>query len=254
MEQIGRNGKDSLLKDMRYFILKFNSVAIQEHNDKIQTFGNALLRLQNGFDNINEKEKVKKNETFKREFKKLILKIQDAQENGQWRKTHFNIFETLGIQRNETVHSNLIAWLLNPEEAHGLGDVFLRKFVKQIFKKELPLYFPVDVNRELREGADQPDIIVEGNNWWLVIENKIDSPEGEKQTLRYAQRWKAKGKIGENVFLILLSPSQLEPESNDFCSISYRTIRELLENIQFQGDSNILSHHFIEHILLNFEE
>lgn len=37
-----------------------------------------------------------------------------------------NIFEVLGITKTEIRHSNFLAWLLDPKEAHGLGDRFLR--------------------------------------------------------------------------------------------------------------------------------
>ena len=32
-----------------------------------------------------------------------------------------NIFEVLGITKTEIRHSNFLAWLLDPKEAHGLG-------------------------------------------------------------------------------------------------------------------------------------
>lgn len=35
----------------------------------------------------------------------------------------FNIFRTLRIEKAEIRHSNVLAWLLNPEESHGLGCV-----------------------------------------------------------------------------------------------------------------------------------
>lgn len=34
----------------------------------------------------------------------------------------FNIFTTLDIINTEIRHSNVLAWLLDPSENHGLGD------------------------------------------------------------------------------------------------------------------------------------
>jgi len=44
----------------------------------------------------------------------------------------FNIFEALGVVRQELRHSDFLAFLLDPNEAHGLGDVFVRQFLLRI--------------------------------------------------------------------------------------------------------------------------
>jgi hypothetical protein len=187
------------------------------------------------------------------EFNRLISTVELMQKRGLWRKTYFNLFEVFGYQRLEDAHSNILAWLLNPKEAHSLGVAFLRGFVDKVFNiKDLPANFSVKVFREKQEGKNRPDIVVEDNNWWLVIENKIDSNEQEDQTKRYADKWKRKGKIGENVLLAYVHPTGQQPESHDFIPVSYRTIREFLETMNFQGDSNVLIRHFTNHIFLDF--
>jgi hypothetical protein len=253
VKTIRANKDDHRLKNMGDFLLSFKHATVQEREEHIQNFRSGLLRLRDGFATIYEREEVQRVGEFKMAFHGLISAVKEARERGVWRKTYFNLFATLGYQRIEEAHSNILAWLLNPEEAHGLGDAFLRAFVKRVFNKELPVYFPVKIMRERQEGEDRPDIVVEGNNWWLVIENKIGSTEQKKQTLRYAKRWGVRGKIGENVFFAFLNPSGWSPESGDFYPVSYRIIRELLESMHFQGDSNFLIRHFIDHILLNLE-
>jgi hypothetical protein len=47
--------------------------------------------------------------------------------------SNFNAFETLGIVNAEIRHSNVLAWLLNPKENHGLGDVFIKKLIQTLF-------------------------------------------------------------------------------------------------------------------------
>lgn len=252
MKTICCNKDGHLLQDMRNFIGLFRDATLREQRGFHNNFRSGLLRLRNGFDTIYKQEKPYKVEKFRIVFSRLISTVQQMQENGLWRKTYFNLFTTLGYQRLEDVHSNILAWLLNPEESHGLGDAFLRDFVRQVFDKELPKYFSVNVKRESQDGDDRPDIVVEGNNWWLIIENKIDSIEQENQTKRYADRWRKKGINGENVFLAFLSPSGWLPESLDFKPVSYRTIRELLEKQKFQGDSNFMIRHFKDHILFDF--
>lgn len=43
-----------------------------------------------------------------------------------------NIFQILSVSRNEIRHSNFLGWLLNPNENHGLGKLFLTKFLRGI--------------------------------------------------------------------------------------------------------------------------
>jgi hypothetical protein len=233
-------------------------ITIQDSNLHLVSFKNGISILCNGLAAKaanNKREESKRNEEFRVAFTGLISTVKQAQKNGVWRKTYFNLFETFGYHRLEEAHSNILAWLLNPEESHGIGDIFLRDFIKTVFNpKELPVYHPVNIMREKQEGSDRPDIIVQGKNWWLVIENKIDSREQEDQTKRYADKYKCRGKLRENIFLAFLSPSGWQPESCDFTPVSYRTIRQLLENMQFQGDSNILIRHFVDHIFLDLEE
>jgi hypothetical protein len=47
----------------------------------------------------------------------------------------FNIFEALGLVRQELRHSDFLAFLLNPGQNHRLGDVFLRSFLNLVLKR-----------------------------------------------------------------------------------------------------------------------
>jgi hypothetical protein len=47
----------------------------------------------------------------------------------------FNIFEALGLVRQELRHSDFLAFLLNPRQNHRLGDVFLGSFLNLVLKR-----------------------------------------------------------------------------------------------------------------------
>src|SRR3972149_7475372 len=74
----------------------------------------------------------------------------------------FNIFEALGIVRQEIRHSNFLAWLMNPAQTHGLGDYFLKGFLFKTSVKArmrgIETISPVDVDvwdlteTEIRRG------------------------------------------------------------------------------------------------------
>ena len=46
----------------------------------------------------------------------------------------FNLFESLGLVRQEIRHSAFIRWFLDPSETHGLGDFPLRQFLRRVIK------------------------------------------------------------------------------------------------------------------------
>ena len=44
----------------------------------------------------------------------------------------FNIFEAIGAVRQEVRHSDFLAFLLNPQQNHGLGDTFLKRLLQKV--------------------------------------------------------------------------------------------------------------------------
>jgi hypothetical protein len=44
----------------------------------------------------------------------------------------FNIFEAIGVVRQEIRHSNFLAFLLDPSQNHRLDDIFLKRFLKRV--------------------------------------------------------------------------------------------------------------------------
>ena len=78
----------------------------------------------------------------------------------------FNLFDVLRVSGMEIRHSNVLAWLLSPNESHGLGDIFLRRFLSRLLMNhdeadvnispaqvELMNFSDVEVLR-VHEGAD----------------------------------------------------------------------------------------------------
>ena len=47
-----------------------------------------------------------------------------------------NIFKVLGASKTEIRHSNFLAWLLDPNESHNLGGVFLKRFLREVFSSD----------------------------------------------------------------------------------------------------------------------
>jgi len=107
----------------------------------------------------------------------------------------FNIFEAVGMIRQEIKHSNFLQFLLNPSEKHQLGDLFLKKLLMHIqhsAEEETPLdnldiqnanFTDADVRREWKNI----DLLIYSprNDFVCTIENKVDSTKGYDQLTTY---------------------------------------------------------------------
>src|SRR6266850_2006060 len=69
----------------------------------------------------------------------------------------FNIFDALGITRVEIRHSNFLAFILDPAESHGLGQLFLKAVLMDLLKKappELRPLSPIDLDGTDLRGVE----------------------------------------------------------------------------------------------------
>ena len=109
---------------------------------------------------------------------------------------YFNVFNVLGLSSSETrTHSAFIAELLNPYGSHGMGDLFLRKFLPYAHIEDLNLDTKnayVEVERSIGEIDDdyehggRIDLIIESTgSKGVIIENKIYAIDQPKQLVRY---------------------------------------------------------------------
>ncbi len=160
-----------------------------------------------------------------------------------------NIFEAAGMHLQEIRHSNFLAFLLRPQEAHGLGAEFFRRLVlKAIDASSLdpPPVKPITaaladfsdvlVSREHRNI----DILIEskGNNIVVVIENKIESSESENQLSKYEAIVNSEFPDAQKLFVFLTKGG--DPPSNLLWSaIDYSDVVESLQEAKFYPQSNI---------------
>lgn len=163
-------------------------------------------------------------------FDKLDLQLKNA-----------NIFSVLGIERMEIRHSNFLAWLLDPEGTHGLGSLFLKRFLRDISLLDTPDSINeigvhdanarrVEVRREWRNI----DILLLADDLAVCIENKIDSSDSYKQLTRYREIVDKNFPSQRKAF-VYLTPDGRDPGDEDeqanFINYSYQQIAGHLERI-----------------------
>jgi len=97
-------------------------------------------------------------------------------------KRRFNVFDVMHHGTHEKQLSNVFTWLLRPEGTHELGDIFQRILVKEVNRQlsetgrdaidEQTFGVRQEVNTAPPgEGADIADIVLDGDQTTVVIEN-----------------------------------------------------------------------------------
>ena len=155
----------------------------------------------------------------------------------------FNLFESLGLVRQEIRHSAFIRWFLDPSETHGWGDFPLRQFLRRVIeageehkhKGDLPSLFDLDnwnlgQAQVLKEWRNIDILILdEENRFVCAIENKVDSDESDGQLKRYKE-------IVDQVFggykkaFVFLTISGYAPSGEAYIPMSYGYLTPIIEN------------------------
>ncbi len=170
----------------------------------------------------------------------------------------FNVFTALGVVREELRHSTFLAWLLNPSDTHGLGDYFLKSFLKLAINRanlQSPSIFEMDSwdlgETNVQTEWEHIDIFMRNDmhQFVCVIENKIDSPEHSNQLTRYKELVERELGNHAKIFVYLTIEGDKPSESTEYLSMNYRDIdglvSQLLERKRDKTSSEIIM--FIEH-------
>jgi len=182
------------------------------------------------------------------------------------RLSGFNLFDVLQVSHVEIRHSNVLAWLLTPDETHGLGALFLRRLLSRLLmeedvsgvsltaaKVELMPLGDIEVRREW----GNIDILVIGrlHKWCLLIENKIHAKESKGQLTKYIEKVKNEFS-GYQIVPVFLTLEGEDPSEDavdaGYIGLGYNTILDLAERLVLQNinripeDAQIFLKHYLE--------
>ena len=154
--------------------------------------------------------------------------------------SRFNLFEAIGVLRQELRHSDLLAALLDPSQHHGLKTIFLKELLQvvlataddesEVTRADLDLWDlgQAVVSRE----SHRIDILVldEVNCFAVIIENKIDSGERTGQLSRYYDD--VRNQYPDyKVLAIYLTRDGNAPTFDRYHAISYTQVCQIIEKI-----------------------
>lgn len=153
----------------------------------------------------------------------------------------FNIFEAVGLVRQEIRHSAFLAFLLNPRESHGLGDSFAKRLLQGAIMSAPDISAPVtpielslwDLGQmEVRLEWQHIDIFLldERNRLAVIIENKIDTSEHFDQLQRYYETVNQQYP-GYRIIGLYLTPAGDEPSHKNYLPLGYGLVCEVLDSL-----------------------
>jgi len=169
--------------------------------------------------------------------------------------SRFNVFDVLRSAESELRHSNMLAWMLDPEASHGMDDLFLRRWLMLVLNEAAdqgrPLDLdPVEVDSEpflrvevLREWHNI-DVLVKirlkEEEWVIAIENKVNSAQSAGQLARYRTDVERVFSKARKVFLFLTKSTEI-PSDEQYISTRYETVQRVVSQILTEAD-DILGH------------
>lgn len=192
-------------------------------------------------------------------LKDFLLDIDCLEPLADW-TSKFNLFDILKITRTEIRHSNMLSWLINPNENHGLSDSVIRGFIQYVvtsFGEDVDIFETLlmdchgfIIQREWR----QIDILAASaeEKFVLCIENKIDSGEHDNQLSRYRSIVDDTYPNYKKMYIFLSPDGSESSEPEYWCSMGYQNLLVIIENarrkVKLLPDAELLIDNYVETI------
>lgn len=199
----------------------------------------------------------------------LLIQEQEFLELNEVLQENFNIFQLFDIETKEVHYSKVLSKLFDPLGNHGLGDIFLKLFLKMLISdpkryikfKELGIeYIDIDclVLDDISISVEKTilskkrvdiflQINLERESWIIVIENKLLAKESPDQTTDYASELEKKYPEKKKI-CVYLTPNGDLPVSNTFIPCSweevYQIINLILKKYDLREDIKLFLKHF----------
>jgi hypothetical protein len=168
----------------------------------------------------------------------------------------FNIFEAIGFDRDELMHSNYLAFLLDPKRNDGLRDLLLREVLRETlasidWTSPPPAFEGLDTVLKNLDSMDLGKTFVRREhqnidllltnatyNLAVIIENKIWSLEQPGQLVKY-DKIVRHNYPDWNVLKIYLTPFGATSSHEEYVPLSYEAVCSIVDRIVDDGDSTL---------------
>lgn len=188
--------------------------------------------------------------------------ISQLEHSKQFAKLHqkfhqFNPLKVLRVDQYEIRHSNILAWLLDPNETHQLGGFFLKKMLTRLVMRTEneekgegidflsflhSSFHDAEVAREVKTHTNRLiDLLVHvpSQKLVLVIENKFHAGESDGQLADYLAYAKLRfPEPGYTILPIFLTLANEEPSENNYLLLGYEDVLDIIEqHLEFNKET-----------------
>lgn len=185
-------------------------------------------------------------------FENLVNKLDEKREK------ECNIFKILRVDNYEIRHSNFLAWLFDKNASHGIGYEFLKEFFTEA-KIDFPIEYlnknikietesKIEIIENNKKRIGRIDLLLIGENFICVIENKYGSFEHDNQCQDYKKfietKYNESKKDKYFIFLDLAQPADFNFEEERYRGykfVSYENILNILKKILKSKNNNEIS-------------
>ena len=154
----------------------------------------------------------------------------------------FNIFDALAISQAEIRHSNFLAFILDPAESHGQGQLFLKAVLMDLLKAapaDLRPFSPIDLDGKDLRGVSvrrewgHIDLLItcEEPRFVIAVENKVGSQEHSGQLGRYQEMVTNQYPEARPLY-VYLTPNGEEASEKAWVPYSYADIHRVLTRVR----------------------
>lgn len=153
--------------------------------------------------------------------------------SGRWVTGPPDFLAIIDLARHENTHSRVLKWLLTPTARHGLGCSLAERLVEHCAGNppRKPLVVK-EVAFSVRRHGREADLVVWGDSFTLIIENKVDAVEQPDQ----ADDLYANFKTETAPLFLFLTPDGRAPltatnpdAQRAFRCISWPSVRTMIE-------------------------
>lgn len=177
--------------------------------------------------------------------------------------SRFSPFDILRLKSHEIRHSNVLAWLFNPNESHNVNYEFLKLFLfslsqntnneelgKKIENVVLDFFnkdnYQISVRREAEsKGKKRVDLKIKysqsnknGKDFIILIENKIYATQGSEQLKNYLDYEYNETPDAIIIPVYLTLDVDDEPNDNRYYHLTYYSIVDILDKIILIAEKN----------------
>lgn len=183
----------------------------------------------------------------------VLSLIEDSQEFTYLHNhfNRFNPFKVLQVDNYEIRHSNVLAWLMDPQQNHDLGAYFIKKLLAKVFVNPANFededklanydvlqlsrhsYHDLVVYKELAtSNKKRIDLLAvsQSHEVAVLIENKFWSNESEGQLEEYIE-FVRNAYDGYKIVPVFLTLQDEEPTHEDYLMLGYSDVLDILNNV-----------------------